>query len=1054
MSLRMKLLTIIGLVIIGESVYSQRYDWENPAITKINNEPARSTFLPHSNPSSALSFTDAESSFFKSLNGNWKFKWVKSPLHVPNDFYLPEYDTRNWDNIYVPGNWQLQGGYDPPIMTNIKYPFPADPPKVPKDSNATGLFKTTFSIPDSWKGKQVFLHFAGAQSTLEVWINGKKTGYHEDGMTPAEFNITSYLQKGENTLSAKVINWSDGSYLEDQDYWRLSGIYRDVFLFCTPEVHIRDFQVKTDLDSEYQDALFNLKLKLKNYASVNKKGYKLKLTLSESAGKLVFSEEINPKLISANHETILNFEQKVINPLKWTAETPNLYILEMQLLDEKGTVQEVICQKIGFRKIEIRDGQLLVNNKAIEIKGTNRHEFDMYSGRYITRESMIRDIVLMKQHNINAVRTSHYPNASEWYSLCDEYGLYVMDEANMESHGLWENGIYLTENPEWEKSIVERGTAMVERDKNHPSIIFWSMGNESGWGKNFDAMYKAIKQIDPTRPIHYESKNPAYANVLSRYDIISTMYPSIENILELMNQDRSRPVIICEYAHSMGNSLGNFRKYWDLFYKYPRLQGGFTWDWVDQGLRSKDKNGREYWNIVNYIDGANANDGMVNPDRLPQPEINEAKKVLQNINVKPVDLEKGMIRIFNDQFFKNTDDIQLEWVLIENGKAIQSGTIDNLHLAPQDSVELSLPFQKQLLKSGDEYFLNFRFRLKKSTIWAEKGFEIASEQLQLPVKEISSEELNIAHLSPLQLLQGEKDILVSGTDFTLIFDKEAGSLRSINYKGRDLISGAIKPCFWRVPTDNDEGGKANSYAQRWRNEGIDNPQIIPLSMEVELIQPQVAKVSVKNKIQFKKGSINYLANYFIYSSGDIQVQNLFTTEDDLPPLARIGLQLSLPSTYANIEWYGNGPHESYADRKESAYAGLYKGKISDQHFPHVMPQENGNKSDVRWMFLSANDGNGLLIASDSLLNVNVQDYSLDALNKSKLSHQLSRGENVYMNIDMKQMGLGGDDSWSPRVHPEYLLNEKTYEYTFRIKPLESDKNINRIVKLKLPAPKL
>ncbi|MDP3446034.1 MAG: beta-galactosidase small subunit, partial [Ignavibacteria bacterium] len=334
------------------------------------------------------------------------------------------------------------------------------------------------------------------------------------------------------------------------------------------------------------------------------------------------------------------------------------------------------------------------------------------------------------------------------------------------------------------------------------------------------------------------------------------------------------------------------------------------------------------------------------------------------------------------------------------------------------------------------------------------GFEIASEQLRLPVKEISSEELNIAHLSPLQLLQGEKDILLSGSDFTLIFDKEAGSLRSINYKGRDLISGAIKPCFWRVPTDNDEGGKANSYAQRWRNEGIDNPQIIPLSMEVELIQPQVAKVSVKNKIQFKKGSINYLANYFIYSSGDIQIQNLFTTEDDLPPLARIGLQFSLPSTYTNIEWYGNGPHESYADRKESAYAGLYNGKISDQHFPHVMPQENGNKSDVRWMFLSANDGNGLLIASDSLLNVNVQDYSLDALNKSKLSHQLSRGENVYMNIDMKQMGLGGDDSWSPRVHPEYLLNEKTYEYTFRIKPLESDKNINRIVKLKLPAPKL
>lgn len=1054
MRLRIKLFTIIGLVIIGECVFSQQYDWENPGITKINNEPARSTFISHNTTFSALSFTAEQSSYYKSLNGNWKFKWVKNPLEVPKYFYLPEYDTNNWDPIQVPGNWQLQGNYDPPIMTNIKYPFPADPPKVPKDSNSTGLYKTTFFIPPSWKEMQVFLHFAGAQSALYVWINGKKVGYHEDGMMPAEFNITSYVQEGKNTLAAQVINWSDGSYLEDQDYWRLSGIYRDVFLFCTPKIHIRDFQVITDLDNEYQNARLNLKIKLKNSAKTNKKGYKLNVTLSETNGTVLFSEAINPKKISAGVETILNFEKKVTNPSKWSAETPNLYILEMQLWDEKGTLLEVISQKIGFRKVEIKDGQLLVNNKAIEIKGTNRHEFDMYSGRYITRESMIRDIVLMKQNNINAVRTSHYPNAAEWYSLCDEYGLYVMDEANMESHGLWENKIYLTEEPEWGKAIVERGAAMVERDKNHPSIIFWSMGNESGWGKNFDAMYKAIKQIDPTRPIHYESKIPAYANVLSRYDIISTMYPSIENILELMNQDTSRPVIICEYAHSMGNSLGNFRKYWDLFYKYPRLQGGFTWDWVDQGLRSKNSNGLEYWNIVNYIDGANANDGMVNPDRLPQPELYEAKKVLQNINVKPVDLDKGMIRIFNDQFFKNTDDLQLEWSLIENGKTVQSETIDNLNIAPQHSEELIVPYQKQLLKSGNEYFLNFRFRLKKSTIWAEKGFEIASEQLRLPVKEASSEELNLAHLSPLQLFQGDKNIHVSGTDFTVIFDKAAGAMRSLNYKGRDLISGAITPCFWRVPTDNDEGGKTNSYAQRWRNEGIDAPQIIPLAMEAEFIQPQVAKVSVKNKIQFKKGSMNYLATYFIYSSGEIQVQNHFSTEDNLPPLARVGLQFRLPSTYTNLAWYGNGPYESYADRKESAFAGLYNGKISDQHFPYVMPQENGNKTDVRWIFLSANDGKGVLIIGDSLLNANVQDYSLDALNKSKLTHQLSRGENVYLNIDMKQMGLGGDDSWSPRVHPEYLLNEKEYEYTFRIKPLESDKDINRIIKFKLPTLKL
>ena len=554
----------------------------------------------------------------------------------------------------------MQGKYDPPVFTNIKHPFKADPPKVPEDYNPTGLYRTTFTIPDGWKGKQVFLHFAGIQSSGTVYLNGKEIGYSEDGMTPSEYNITGLLRQGKNLLAVKVINWSDGSYLEDQDFWRLSGIYREVFLYATPAQHIRDFQVITDLDDQYRDASLKLKMNVKNYSSSSIKNLNVTVVLSNADSEKIFEKELKINGINAGKEIVLSMDQPVSEPLKWTAETPDLYTLTMELRDQSGALLEVIPSRIGFRKVEIRNGQLLFNGKAIDIKGTNRHEFDMYRGRALTRESMVRDIILMKRNNINAVRTSHYPNDTEWYSLCDEYGLYVMDEANIESHELWaDRKYYIAEKPEWKAAWIDRGLSMANRDKNHPSIFCWSMGNETGWGANFDAMYKAIKSLDPTRPIHYESKTPAYANVLSRYDIISTMYPSLNNIVELMNQDATRPVIICEYAHTMGNSLGNFKKYWTLFYKYPRLQGGFNWDWVDQALRSKDENGKEYWNIINHIDGANVNDGLIGPDRQPQPELNEFKKIIQNINVKDVAVSQGKIRLHNLFFFKSLEDVKM-----------------------------------------------------------------------------------------------------------------------------------------------------------------------------------------------------------------------------------------------------------------------------------------------------------------------------------------------------------------------------------------------------------
>lgn len=1031
-----KLLLSTVVLFVQQIIFSQQYDWENPAVFKINTEPYHSTLVPYQDIASAKSFDRTRSVFYQSLNGTWKFKWIKTPVLIPDNFYQPTYSIKDWDDIVVPCNWQLTYKYDRPIFTNIKHPFPANPPYVPKeDTNATGLFRKTFTIPKTWKDKQVFLHFGAVQSALYVWINGKKVGYHEDGMTPAEFNITSYLQKGENILAAEVINWSDGSYLEDQDFWRLSGIYRDVFLFATPSVHIRDFQVKTDLDDTYTNAVFDLMVNLKNYSNKPISTHAIKAILTDASEKIVVEKLFTSENVAAKEERIFNLRERVTAPAKWTAETPNLYRLTMQLLDEKGKVLEVISQKIGFREVEIKNGQLLVNGRAVEIKGVNRHEFDMYKGRAISRDLMVKDIQLMKQLNINAVRTSHYPNAPEWYSLCDEYGLYVMDEANLESHELWaDKKIYLSEDTAWTKAFVERGVAMAERDKNHPSIIFWSMGNETGWGRNFDSMYAAIKRIDPTRPIHYESQIPAYEKTLSRYDIISLMYPSVQEIVHFMNEDPTRPVIICEYAHGMGNSIGNFRWYWDAFYKYPRLQGGFIWDRVDQGLRSRDVSGREYWNIENKIDSANANDGLVGPDRLPQPETHEVKKVLQNINVNATDILNGKVKISNGFFFKDLNDVLLQWSLLENGKTIQAGVLSQLHVLPQSSTSIIIPFNKGLIKAGAEYFLDFSFRLKAANKWAVKGFEIASEQLAIPNQSAAPTVVKTTGLPSLQLLQ-QKDILVKGPDFTATFSKQAGTLISYRFKGKEFLAAPVVPNFWRVPTDNDEGGKRSSYASRWRTTGLDAIEISPVEIKAEMIQPQIAKVFAKNNVLLKKGSIGYTTIYTIYGNADINMQLTFEMSDEIPPLARVGMQFQLPASFNTVTWYGKGPFESYEDRKESAKVGLYKGKIADQYFPYVMPQENGNKTDVRWLKVSTKEGIGWLVSSDSLLSINVQDYSLQALNESKLSHQLNRGEKTYLFIDKKQMGVGGDIGWGPRVHPEYLLTAKKYNYSFWLKPV-------------------
>lgn len=1012
--------------------HAQVNDWENLEITALNAEKAHASYVPFNN----LSWNEnnlENSSLVKMLNGAWKFRYFENPASIPSNIHRDK-TTTGWDDILVPGNWQLQGAgkYDPPVFTNIIYPFEPNPPFVPEDYNPTGVYKRSFEIPAEWNDHQIFIHFAGVQSAMYLWVNGEKVGYHEDGMLPSEFNITDYVKRGSNEMTVQVFNWSVGSYLEDQDYWRLSGIYRDVYLFATPNVRMRDFSVYPVLDEEYRNAELYVEVDIENLNRRSSEKYIVQTTLKNGSGETIGVQKSEPFTVLNGKEESVMLVTSVKNPLKWTAETPNLYKVGIELQTSSGETVQAFVMNTGFRKIEIKQGLFLVNGQPVKIKGVNRHEFDMYNGRTITGKSMIEDIVLMKQHNINAVRTSHYPNLPEWYTLCDEYGLYVMDEANVESHGLWRDGYHVGERDEWEKAIVERNVNMVQRDKNHPSIVFWSMGNESGWGKNFDAAYKAMKTADPQkRPVHYESKNPAYAPVNSRYDLISDMYSSMSKLSYLFNDDTLRPVIICEYAHTMGNGLGNFRKYWNLYNEYERFQGGFTWDWVDQGLRSKDESGREYWNIINYIDGANTNDGLINPDRIPQPEIHEMKKVYQYFNVKDIDVNTGIISISNSNYFIDASDVYMKWEIIENGKPIANGTIDRLTIAPQESQLMEIEFDRNIIQPGNEYFMNFSFHNKEKTLWADAGFEVAKEQLDFGLNHFVKERIDYLAL-PVIRVSDRKDVLVlSGETFSFTFDKNMGGLSRLVYNNSEVISDPLLPYLWRVPTDNDEGGRQRSFADRWRRAGLDKMDIRPESISFDKVNDGRVIVYVKNKISTTKEDITYEGEYTVLGDGRILVENRLLVPESIPPLARVGLRTALPNNFDEIEWYGRGPYESYEDRKESAFVGIYSGTVEEQHFPHVMPQENGNKTDVRWVKIMSDKG-AVCFTGVPLINFNIQNYSDEALNESKNTHELIRGDKTYLHIDFRQMGLGGDDSWSPKVHREFLLNNYEYYFSFAI----------------------
>ncbi|MFN8348080.1 MAG: glycoside hydrolase family 2 TIM barrel-domain containing protein [Spirosomataceae bacterium] len=1066
----MRKLSVFLSLLIPCTVFAQDLpDWENPAVINRNTERPHTTLIPYSDEASALKFDRAASPYFKSLNGNWKFKWVSHPSKVPGDFFQLNANTSSWDNLPVPSNWQVVGAregrsYDRPVFTNIKHPFPATPPRITSDTNAVGLYRTAFSIPTNWPGRDVFLHFAGVQSACYVWVNGLQMGYHEDGMTPAEFNITKYLRAGENQLTVQVINWSDGSYLEDQDFWRLSGIFRDVYLYAAPVIHVRDYYVSTDLDENYQNATLKISAFVKNFSSQVQDKYQVRFKLYDPDGRIVQGDLIrNVPMMDPKDESYLNLNIPIPTPARWTAETPNIYKLILQVVNGEGQTTEVLSTRVGFREINLRNGQLLINGKAVKFKGVNRHEFDPNTGRVVSRESMIKDIMLMKQHNINAVRTSHYPNDPLWYDLCDEYGLYVIDEANIESHELWQQkGISLAANPDWKEAFVARGKAMVERDKNHPCVVIWSLGNETGMGQNFEDMAQIIRLIDPTRPLHYEGRAnypksfEETDQAVTNFDINSTMYPSVKVMEAMVKKDPNRPLIICEYAHAMGNGVGNLSDYWDVIDQNPRMQGGFIWDWVDQGLNLKDKNGQSYIAHINYIDGANAGDGLVNPDRVPQPEINEVKHVYQYVKFTPKDtisVQNQTITLNNNYDFLSLRPFKLVWELVENGKTVQQGEIKDLTTSPGEKQAVTIPFLIPSYNSGAEYFLNVSLQLKEATAWAIAGHEVAFQQLYVKTPPVPKTTVTWPVTSTVKvgLVRGG-GIQLTNPQFKIIFDRKSVGISSFVYKNRELIAAPLLPDFWRVPTDNDEGGNKASFAARWRAAGLDSLRRMGGDIRVEQIGLSIARVHTQSTWVGKAGiSFVVKTTYTVFGSGDIEVKNTVTVNgNNVPPLPKIGFQMQLPASFRQLSWYGRGPFESYWDRKSAARVGEYSGSVADQHFAYTMPQENGNKTDVRWAAVTDSVGFGLLVMGDPTLNFSAHDYTAADLSDSKITQNLPRGLASVLHFDYKIMGLGGDDSWTPRTHPEYLLTDKEYTYSFRLRPFDATVPLSAITQTALP----
>ncbi len=1007
-------------------------DWENPELFGINRLPPRASFTSY--PSGKDALAGGRSPFVLSLNGDWRFHWSRRPSGRPLDFHRADFDDRGWVTIPVPSNWQIHG-HGIPIYTNIQYPFgPPDPPHIPHDNNPVGSYRRTFTLPPGWTDRRVVLHFAGVESAFYVWINGEKVGYSQGSRTPAEFDVTSFLKRGKNSIAVEVYRWSDGSYLEDQDFWRLSGIFRDVYLHSTAPVHLRDFQVRTDLDGRYRDADLEVRAEVRNASDRPARGV-LDVTLLGADGKAVVPVRSLEYAAPAGGTAVVEFDRTIENPAKWSAETPALYTLLLTLKDGGGAVLESVAHKVGFREVEIREGQLRVNGVPVLLKGVNRHEHDPDTGHTVSRESMIRDIRLMKRHNINAVRTSHYPNDPLWYELCDRFGLYLVDEANIESHGIgYEPEDTLANKPEWRAAHLDRTIRMVERDKNHASIIVWSLGNEAGDGMAFEATSAWIHDRDPTRPVQYEQ-----AGARPHTDIVAPMYARIDQIAHHAETHDDRPLILCEYAHAMGNSVGNLREYWETIEAYPRLQGGFIWDWVDQGLRARAQNGEAYLAYGGDFgppetpsDGNFCMNGLVSADREPHPSLLEVKKVYQHVRFDAVDPAGGRVRITNGYRFTDLGAFEAVWEVRADDRRIQGGVLPPLSIPPGESRVVRIPMVTPDPRPGVEHWLDVGLRLREDAPWAAAGHEIAWEQFPIRAEEsrAATNPEKAADVSPpLRMEESGYLVTLTGPDFSVEINKKTGLLASFSHRGKDLIRTGPRPNFWRAPIDNDVGNGMPQRLAVWREAGRDwRPQAT-----VRRLSPGQVRIDMDGRLSGPQS--RYRVTYRVRGTGEVRVTAYFVPGDvDLPDLPRFGMQMTLPETFQRFDWYGRGPHETYQDRKSGARVGRYGGTVDEQYVRYSRPQENGNKTDVRWVLLSDGEGAGLLAVGHPLLDVSAWNHRQEDMEGVRHHHQMTRRPFVTVNLDLRQMGVGGDNSWGARPHPKYRLTPREYSYSFSLVP--------------------
>ena len=1010
-------------------------EWQDESVNEVNRAAMHTHFFAYENAEKAGSDVKENSKNFMSMNGSWKFFWVKNADQRPTDFWRVGYNDKGWDDMKVPAVWELNG-YGDPIYVNVGYPwrnqYTNNPPHVPTEKNHVGSYRREFVIPADWNGKDIVAHFGAVSSNMYLWVNGKFVGYSEDSKLEAEFDLTPYVKPGQKNLIAfQVFRWCDGSYFEDQDFFRYTGVARDCYLYARNKKRIDDIRVVPDLDAEYKSGSLTVNLSLKGNAAVS-------LELLDAANKTVATAEVKG---AGKQSSVI----RVDNPNKWTAETPYLYTLRATL-KEGNKVIEVVPLKVGFRKIELKNSQLLVNGQPVLFKGADRHEMDPDGGYVVSRERMIQDIQIMKKFNLNAVRTCHYPDDSFWYDLCDKYGIYVVAEANLESHGMGYDEATLAKVPSFKKTHLERNQRNVQRNYNHPSIIFWSLGNEAGYGSNFEAAYDWVKKEDPSRAVQYER-----SGYEGKTDIHCPMYLNYKDCIKYCEDDsKTKPLIQCEYAHAMGNSEGGFKEYWDLVRKYPKYQGGFIWDFVDQSCRWTGKNGKmiyAYGGDFNRFDASDNNfcdNGLISPDRVPNPHMYEVGYFYQNIWTTAADLKAGELNVYNENFFRDLSAYALEWEVMKNGIVVRTGRVDNLNVAPQQTAKIKLDLGKTCACA--EWLLNVKYVQKQREGLIPAGHIVAKDQLVLneykaPAMTLQNvTDMNIQTALPRIDDANSQCVMIEGENFNIQFAKADGFMDKYMVDGLDMIKEGAKltPNFWRAPTDNDFGAGLQQKYAVWKN-----PKFKLASLKSEM-KDGLAVVSAEYEMPSVSAGTKLQLTYEINNRGAVKVNQKLVAEKGakVSNIFRFGMKMVMPKSFENISYYGRGPVENYIDRKWATELGVYNQTVTDQFYAYIRPQENGNKTDIRWWKLLNEAGRGLQFVAEAPFSASALHYTIESLDsgwekKQEHSNEVEPADLTNFLIDKVQMGLGCVDSWGAIPREEYMLPYGDYEFTFIMQPISN-----------------